>query len=262
MSRAIGVGTVGLVAAACAAKDPPDAVDSSSGGDTSTTGGSSSSSGGVDLPACPGGPNSTALAVDAARPADASEEGDSISNAGPCTIDAAAGDAQSGWVLSLTCDLSGLEPAAPVELRITQAASPFLGLALDQPVALTLDRWWAFEVGGGTLVRLEQADLVMLVAASEVREGGFVGVCADPADEARIDADAWLAAIEAHLEGGECSPEGTLRVARIVDGEAVFAYPGEAVALGDLQIVVEDTRCTVNVGGSESWAFGLTAWRE
>lgn len=252
-----------LAAGACAAKDPPDAVDSSSGGSaTSTTGVSSSSSGGVDLPACPGGQNSTALAVEAARPDGANEEGDSISNAGPCTIDASGGDAQSGWVLSLTCDLAGLEPAAPVELRITQAASPFLGLALDQPVALTLDRWWAFEVGGGTLVRLEQAEQVMLVAATEVRDGGLVGVCADPTDDARVDADAWLAAIEARLEDGECSPEGTLRVARIVDGDAVFAYPGEAVALGDLQIVVEDTRCTVHEGGSESWAFGLTAWRD
>lgn len=253
---------MGLVAAACAAKDPPDAVDSSSGGDTSTTGGSSSSSGGVELPACPDGQDSTVLVVDAVRPDDANEEGDSISNAGPCTIDAAGGDAQSGWSLSLTCDLGGLAPASPVELRITQAASPFLGLALDQPVALTLDRWWAFEVGGGTLVRLEQAEQIMLVAADEVREGGFVGVCADPTDEARVDADAWLAAIDAHLEDGECSPEGTLRVVRTVGGEAVAAYPGEAVALGDLQLVVEDTRCTVHEGGSESWAFGLTAWRE
>jgi hypothetical protein len=251
-----------LAAAACAADAEPNAVDSSGGSDTSTTGDSSSSSGGVDLPTCPGGSNSTALVVDAARPDDASEESDSISNAGPCTIDSTGGDAQTGWVLSMTCDLSGLEPAAPVELRITQAASPFVGLALDQPVALTLDRWWAFEFGGGTLLRLEQAEQVVLVAASEVREGGFVGLCADPADEARIDADAWLAAIEAHLEVGECDPDGTLGVVRTVDGEAVSAYPGEAVALGDLQIVVGDTRCTVNEGGSESWAFGLTAWRE
>ena len=57
-------------------------------------------------------------------------------------------------------------------------------VALDQPVVLTLDRWWAFEVGGGTLVRLEQAEQVVLVAASEEREGGLVHVCALPEDDA------------------------------------------------------------------------------
>lgn len=255
--------TLMAVTVACGVAPGSDDGDSSGGSDASNSAADGSSSGDTEVPSCPGGTNSTALVVDAARPDDANEEGDAIVNAGPCTIESSGGDAQSGWVLALRCDLSGLEPAAPVELRITQAHSAFVGLDLAQPVELTLDRWWGFEAGGGTAVRLEQAGQLMVASTSEQRGGGLVGVCALAEDDARVAADAWLAAIDAHLEAGACDPDGTLRVVRAVDGDEVFAYPGEATALGDLQIVVADARCAVQGdGGPEDWSLRLTAWRE
>ncbi|MBK8235843.1 MAG: hypothetical protein IPK74_09825 [Deltaproteobacteria bacterium] len=251
------------VTVACTVAPGSGEGDSTGGSDASSTAVDGSSSADTELPSCPGGTSSTALAVDAARPDDANEEGDAIVNAGPCTIESSGGDAQSGWVLALRCDLNGLEPATPVELRITQEHSAFVGLDLAQPVELTLDRWWGFEAGSGTAVRLEQGGQLIVASTSEARGGGLVHVCALPDDDARVAADAWLAAIDAHLEAGACDPDGTLRVVRAVDGDDVFAYPGEATALGDLQIVVADARCAVQGdGGPEDWSFRLTAWRE
>jgi len=181
-----------------------------------------------------------------------------------CSVVATGGSAAAGWTLDLSCDEVAGALAQPYALTFTMAESPFVSVASDRPVELHYQRWSYFEVGPGARLSLTQDGEPMLVASAESAGGGVVGHCAMLDDPLRQGANEFLALFGSSVEPAGCADPAVFRIARLIDEDDVYAYPGELTDLGDdVRALVEASRCAVDAASNaEDWTLELAIWAD
>jgi len=222
---------------------------------------------GEALPECPAQSNvavSVVVQSDVLTTArEAEPEGGSISLELSCTVGMAD---PSGGSLALTC--LGAPDQPDSAWSVVLEGVPALPVAESDEVQMVLDNWWAFEVGGGSMLRLDQGGAPFLLAYTESYGGGDSGLCGPGELHGEADLEGLFAPLGLAIERATCEPRDRLRLDFEVDGQATTLHGGQEADLGNSgwTAAAPDATCVSadddpSGGFYDSWSVELYAWK-